>query len=340
MLVAIKYLKPGMTLIEDVTTREGNMLIPKNTVLTERYIVKLMEFGIGKVYIDGEGIYDGYSQDFDESYNNALYKLKSAFETVKYKKQIDITEYRTIINSLYISFKMGRNLLAYMKITGDKDEYLFQHSINVSLLAMLMGKWLGYDDNDIKTLGLAALLHDIGVMKTPADILYKSEKLSSDEYIIVKNHTRLGFQILKYSNVSEDIILNAALTHHERLDGKGYPFGLSGANLSEKIRIVSICDVYDAVTSERPYKRKQNPLKGFKIISDNSYKGLDAYLSKVFINNGVTAYNGCSVTFSDGTEGKIIRVLPENPSRPWVVRNGQFVNLENRQDIEIVDVLI
>jgi putative nucleotidyltransferase with HDIG domain len=328
-----------MTLLENVYTKDGNLLMPKDAVLTERYINKLIEFGISRIDIDGQGIYDGFSQEFDEVYNSALVKIKDTFLSVKHRKAVIIEDYEPIVNSFLESSKMGRNLIAYMKIVDNKDDYIFQHSLSVCVLSILMGRWLGYDEANLKILGLSAILHDIGKIVLPDGILNKSDKLTPEEYNIVKNHTRMGFQILRNSKAPDEIIPNTALTHHERVDGKGYPFGLQGTALNEKVRIVSICDVFDAVTSERPYKKQLNPLRGFKVISDNSYKGLDPYLCKVFLNNGAAAFHGYTASLSDGRMGKIIRISPENPTKPWIVNGTQLINLEAVSDLEVEELM-
>lgn len=328
-----------MVLIENVYSREGYLLIPKDTILTERFIDKLVEFGAARVNIDSDGIYDGYLQEFDTAYNTALTNVEDLFLTAKHKRSVDISDFAEIIKPLLVNLKIGRHLIVYMKFVDCEEDFIFQHSVSVCVLSLLMGKWMGYDEENLKILGLAAILHDIGKIMVPEIILNKPDKLTADEYNIVKNHTRYGYQILKNSEVPDEVIRSAALAHHERVDGKGYPFGLKGTMLNEKVRIISICDMYDAITSERPYKESQNPLKGYKIISDNSYKGLDPYLCKVFVNNGVAAFDGCNVTLSDGRVGKIIKASSENPAKPWVIADNKFINLEMNSDVDIVEII-
>lgn len=338
MQVSIKFLRPGMQLISDVLTKEGNLLIPGGIILNEYYINKLVEFGISRVDVSGGGVYDEYSLNFDENYKLAVERLNVVFSYAKYKNSVDMTECFGIVESLIGNSKLGRNLLSYMKTNDKPYDYFLQHSVNVCILSVLMGTWMGYDSVNLKILGVSALLHDIGKIKIPDDIVNKPGKLTPDEYVIVKNHTRYGFQILKETASLDEVIRSAALAHHERMDGKGYPFGLLGTVLNEKVRIISICDVYDAITSDKPYKRKQNPLKGFKIIFDSSFKGLDPYLCKVFLNNGVPAFQGCSAALNDGRVGRIIRISAEKPVKPWIVTDNEFINMERHNGLEIEKV--
>lgn len=339
MLLQLKDVHPGMILDADVYTREGNLLISKDTELKDWHIKKMVEFDILNVKVRTKGIYNEYSHDFTLKYDDALGMIKDTFHAAKYKKVVKVNEFESIVDSLMNNTGTGRNLVSYMKMMGNKDEYILQHSINVSILSMLMGKWLKFDDDSIKRLGTAAMLHDIGKLNIPSLILEKPEKLTDDEFSMVKNHTRYGYQILKASEIDDDTICNVVLTHHERMDGKGYPFGLTGDKISEYSRIVSICDVFDAVTTDKSYKKKQNPLLAFKVIFDSSFRSLDPYFCKVFLNNAVIAYHGSYVKLNDGRKGKIIKISPENPTRPWININGQFVNLELQKNLEIEDVI-
>jgi putative nucleotidyltransferase with HDIG domain len=264
MLVSIKFLKPGMELSNDVVTKEGNLLIPCGIILNEYHISKLVEFGIGRVDISGEGVYDEYSLDFDVNYKKAIERLNAIFNYAKFKNTVNMSECFEIVDSLISNSKMGRNLISHMKTTNREYDYFLQHSVNVCILSLLMGTWMGYDEDSMRILGVSALLHDIGRVKISDDIVNKPGKLTPDEYVIVKNHTRHGFQILKDVNVSDEVIRSAALAHHERMDGKGYPFSLQGTVLNEKVRIISICDVYDAITSTDPIKENKTHSKVLK----------------------------------------------------------------------------
>lgn len=339
MYVSLDNVKPGMLLMADVYTRDGSMLIAKDTELKEWHIRKMQEFNIQSVKVKSKEVYNDYSNQFVRKYDDAVRVVKDTFQAAKYKKVVKVEEFEAIVDSIMTNKVTGRNLVSYMKVMGNKDEYMLQHSINVSILSILMGKWLKYSDDDIKKLGTAAMLHDIGKINIPTALLEKPGKLTDDEFNLVKNHTRYGYQILKESNINDDAICNVVLSHHERMDGKGYPFGLTGERLSEFSRIVSISDVYDAVTSERSYSRKQTPLNGFKVIFDSSFRALDPYFCKVFLNNAIIAYLGSKVKLSDGRVGKIIKISPEDPTRPWIAIGDQLLNLELQKDLDVLEVL-
>lgn len=339
MKISVDNLTSEMILENDVYTRSGNLLISEGTKLTDALIAKLIEFDIKSVRIkDIRPENTGY-KDFEEKYEKSIDKIKDSFKVARYQKTVNISEFENIIDGLLDNAKSGRGILSYMKLIEQKDEYTLQHSINVSITAMLMGKWLNYSEQDIKILGTSAILHDIGKLFIPDSILNKSSKLSEAEFKIMKSHSMLGYNLLRDSNIKNDVILNAVLTHHERFNGNGYPFRLKGYKISEFARIIAICDVFDAVTSNRVYKQKENPLEGLRVIFDDSYNGLDPYLCKVFLNNVIIAYCGSKAVLNDGSVGKIIKIIPEHPTKPWVAVDEGLCDLQHSKDIEIIDII-
>jgi putative nucleotidyltransferase with HDIG domain len=339
MNIKTQNINEDLVLNKDVILPNGILLIPEGEKITESIKKRLLEFGVYQVDAKDKCAKDKSFIDFEMTYNEALAKIKDSFKDIRYKKNIEITKFEKIAEDLIKGVNTGQNLLPYMKLIETKDEYTLRHSINVSIAATLMGKWVKYSESEIKILAVSALLHDIGKIMIPDYILNKPGKLSQYEFKFMKNHPKLGFELLLNSGIVDDTIRKAVLTHHERIDGKGYPFGIAGKNIGEVSRIISICDVYDAVTSKRVYKEKENPLKGLKIVFDDSYNGLDPYLCKVFLNNLIDSYLGSKVLLSNGKIGKIIRIMSENPDKPWVAINDDLYDLNSHINIEIVDML-
>lgn len=339
MKISVENLTSEMVLEQDVYTRSGNLLVSGGTKLTSALISKLLEFGIKSVSIKDIRPENADYKAFEKKYEESVDKIKDSFKIARYQQTVNISEFENVVDGLLDKAKSGRGVLSYMKLIEQKDEYTLQHSINVSIAAMLMGKWLNYSEEDIKTLGTAAILHDIGKLFIPDSILNKSGRLNEAEFKIMKNHPMLGYKLLKDSNINDDAVLTAVLTHHERFNGNGYPLKLKGYKISEFARIIAICDVFDAVTSNRAYKQKENPLEGLKIIFDDSYNGLDPYLCKVFLNNVIMAYCGSKAVLNDGSVGKIIKIIPEHPTKPWVAVDDGLCDLQYSKDKEIIDII-
>ena len=337
MNAKVESISLGMVIAEDVFDKNGLLLVPKDTIVTEHIIMHLLKSAIFSIKVKDNWIQDINYSKFNEIYTQAISDVKSTFDSIKRKKNVELSDFENIVEELLTKSESMWSILPYIKLLEDKDEYTLRHSINVSITAMLMAKWLKYKKADIKLLGITAMLHDIGKIQIPNTILNKPGSLTDMEYNIMKSHTKLGFELLKKSG--NDAVKNVALTHHERVNGKGYPFGLVGTYISQNAKIVAICDVYDAVTSRRVYKQKESPLKGLNVILDDSYNGLDPYLCKIFLTNVAMAYNGCKVSLNDGRIGKIINVPLENPSKPWVVINDLFYDLAKSSNLEVVDIL-
>jgi len=163
------------------------------------------------------------------------------------------------------------------------DEYTYSHSINTAILAALMGKSLDYTNTIIKELALGALLHDIGNMKIPKVILYKPDKLTQEELELKNKHTILGYEIIKKIGL-HDKIAEIAHNHHETLDGKGYPRGLKGSQISLNTQIVSVVNVYDSLISDKPNKKAVSHIEALNIMMLEAYKLFNFDILEKFIN--------------------------------------------------------
>lgn len=156
-----------------------------------------------------------------------------------------------------ISDAIQANPAVFIGVTRlkSKDETTFVHSVSVSGLMILFGNYLGLNKETVNLLGVSGLLHDIGKVEIPSSILNKTEGLSIEEREIINLHPAFGRDILSRDGQMPDMVLDVCFNHHERIDGGGYPSGRAGGEISLHARIAAICDVYDAVTSVRPYKK-------------------------------------------------------------------------------------
>lgn len=167
---------------------------------------------------------------------------------------IDLDDATPVISQ--ISQSIGRNPSVFISVTRlkSKDEVTFLHSISVSALMIHFSRYLGLDEPTIRLMGIAGLLHDVGKLEVPPEILTKEGRLTDAEMNLIRLHPAAGHAMLSRHGNAPELVLDVCLNHHERMDGKGYPGMLSGEQISSYARIAAICDVYDAVTSIRPYK--------------------------------------------------------------------------------------
>jgi len=204
------------------------------------------------------------------------------FKEARMGNTISITEISPLVDE--ISESVTRNPAAMICITRmkNKDDYTYLHSVAVCALMIALGKQLNYS-GDIHALGMAGLLHDVGKMAIPEDILNKPGKLTDEEFERVKSHPRRGWEMLKENNVADEISLDVCLHHHERVDGHGYPDKLSAKNISLVARMGAVCDVYDAITSDRSYKKGWEPAESLKKMAEWQDGHFDGDVFKAFV---------------------------------------------------------
>ena len=335
-------LKPGMVLADDVgSERSGAILISKGTVLNKKNIKKIYDQGIKYAYIYDE---DDILNDFDEDKLEIRYevladKLDNVFTDIKIGKKIILTEINDELDDLIDEIIDNDNILARIRELEEKDDYTFNHSLNVCMLATMLGKWLGYSQKEIKQLALSGLFHDIGKLKIDENIINKPGSLTDEEFEKIKKHSIYGYNILKETvGISKNISL-AILQHHEREDGSGYPLGLKGNEIHEYAKVIAICDTYDAMTSNRVYKPKKSPFFAAEILRDEGFNTLNPKMTRVFLDKIAGFYVGCTVLLSNGEKGDIIYIHPQAPTKAIVKSGDKFIDFLESQDLEIVDII-
>lgn len=161
------------------------------------------------------------------------------------------------------------------------DNYTYQHSVNLSVLGVTVGKLLGYDRQKLKDFGIGLLFHDFGKTKIPLEILNKPDRLTTSEFEIMKNHAEYGYQILSKKYKLPEITKMIIRHHHEKLDGTGYPHGLKGKEIPEWVQIATIVDIYDALTADRIYKTQWTHQKAIEFLFDRADKWFNNEYIKV-----------------------------------------------------------
>ena len=189
-----------------------------------------------------------------ETVQKSVRVLEEAFSRLRNGDAISVAHVAPVISS--VSKSMEENPSVFLSVTRlkSRDEVTFLHSISVSALMILFGRHLALDEETVQMLGTAGLLHDVGKLEIPLEVLNKEGRLEEDEITLIRGHPEKGHAFLSRQEGMSEIVLDVCLNHHERMDGKGYPRRLSGSKVSLHTRIATICDVYDALTSVRPYK--------------------------------------------------------------------------------------
>ncbi len=358
--VRISDLRPGMKTGEDVFSYNNQMIVPKGSTLDDKMITRLEFYSVLAIRIvdddeDDQGS-DGQAASSD-SVENIPYSQKvknskqfknfekSFLETTEIFKEnlrkiaeegaeIDSRAMIDSITSLIDDDMTGGSVFDMLHNMRQYDDFTYMHSMNVSLICNVFAKWLKMPSRDVEILTLGGLLHDIGKLKIPDNIIRKPDKLSPAEYNIIKTHSLQGYNILKVKNI-DDNVKQCALMHHERCDGSGYPLGLTGDKINSYAKIVAIADVYDAMTAARIYR---GPLCPFKVISIFESEGLqkyDGHYILTFLEHVATTYMNNRVKLNNGMEGDVIFMNRNQYSRPMLQCGDKFIDLSREPDLYI-----
>ncbi len=274
----------------------------------------------------------------DRKHKVTLEETKNVFSQIREEQRLDIDMVRKNVRDLLPDMVRNNDVLMRLKQLEESDDYTFQHSVRVSMLASMIGKWLGYSKTELHNICEAGLLFDIGKMKVPDFLLNKETRLDEQEFDMVKKHTQLGYTVLlRTQGVSQDVKF-AALQHHERMDGSGYPLRLRSGQIHEFAKIIMVCDIYDAMISDRNYRPKLSPFEAAEYISWNSGSTLDSRICYIFLSNLAEFYTGKACTLNTGEAGVVAFVDVNYPTRPVVRVGNRFVDLSKERNIQISDI--
>lgn len=346
---SVKSLKPGMRLAKDVIADDGRILLLKGFVIKPRYIQRLSAYNVDYVYVEEQRV---PLKHIDEEliYEDVFCNIKSVMESARLDKPLDIKALRETVYELVR--QILNNDTMFMALTGirDIDNYTFLHSVDVCIYSVITAKALQMPLQDIRDLAFAAILHDIGKCKIPLEILNKPGKLTDEEFFIIKNHTIYGMEIAKHTPDLSARIPKIICQHHEKWDGTGYPVGLKSFDIDRMARIISIADVYDALTANRIYRKRRMPHEAAEYLMSQSGQHFDPYILQTFINN-IAIYPENLVVMLN--TGEIARVLSSSRGllsmRPIVsvitrkdgppVLDPYIVDLQKNPTVFIVDII-
>lgn len=250
-------------------------------------------------------------------YNQSLEMVKEIFKKAKGGEPIELNQIYKLIENIVERLVLGDVELLSLTANFSADNYLFAHAINVTMLAIEVGLGKGYNKSRLNELGLSAFLHDIGMVKV-MDIANQPRNLTDDEYAKIKEHPLYGAEILtKIKDIAQSAIY-VAKEHHERFTGKGYPKCLSDGEINEYSQIVSLCDVYEALTHPRPYRKAINNHDAIKEILVMNSEMFDAKNIKILIKRLGLFPVGSWVELNTGEIGKVISTNEDFPLRPQV----------------------
>ena len=284
-------------------------------------------------------------------YKESIATINSIYNRFRNEQSIDserVAHLASKIVNTIMAEKRSELFINLVNIAG-KGDYLAGHIINTTILSVLLAQKLGYSMVKLVNLALASLVYDIGMIKVPAYIIEKEEKLSQDEFNQVKTHPIYSYQIISRDNNFPAESARVGLEHHEKFDGSGYPRRIHGHEISEMSKIVSIVDTYEALTKDRVYREGKDGYDAMKLVLGEGSKKFDPEILKVFINMMSIYPVGSYVLLSNKAIAIVTASDPVSPFRPTVkivkdefgddIPEGPVMKLSRERDIHIVKAL-
>ena len=360
--MSTRVIKPGMILEQTIADRADRILIARGTQLDEYLIESMRKMGITGVYIRTGVIEDKdteeqpvitaqVQQKIDQRQVKDRAKVhlsesvkKRVAEGIQYLYQdtessgfMDVA--RSITNDLVKAIDDNDAIAVDISALKVSDEYTFKHSVDVATMAMIVSRQYGFNDEQVQQIGVSGLLHDIGKSRIPTEILNKAQKLTDEEFALIKKHSLLGYEILKDKPELSNAVKMGVLQHHEKINGSGYPMGVTEGQIHIFAKIIAVTDIYDALVTERPYKKAFTPRNAVEMIMAMTGE-LDLQVMQSFLESVILYPVGTNVDLSNGEKARVVANNPRFVLRPTVVGLNSGRVYELSTDLNCANIII
>ena len=332
--INMNHAEPGMIVGKSIYNDDGHVLVNYRVTLTEKLIKRMKDKGLKGLYIE-----DSLSDDIEVENlitDGLEIKAAQALREMDIDAAMDVAG--EITDELSLQGDISVNLVSLRTIS----DYTYKHSVNVAVLSVLTGMGLGFKKPMLRELAAAGLLHDIGKINIPPETMEKAGPLTEEEYELIKKHSEFGYEKIKNNISISSKTKMGVYMHHENYNGTGYPMGLSGDQIYLFAKIIHIADVYDAITSERVYKKAQSPGEAVEFLMKNSGTMFQPGFVKAFITYIPVYPKGRNVVLSDGSTAVVVENRQHHTLYPVVRRlsDGKTIDLSEyeNQDLIIVEL--
>ncbi len=319
----------GNVTAENIFSRDGSLLVKEGTIISYELISKLKKHKVNYRDILSEISVANKAEPLipKEEMVTSIQAVETVFEDImnpdKLRTESAIPEdnielVKKVINSLMATLSSKEELLYRLTDVMGVDEYTYRHSVNVTILTILTAKAMGYVEAEIKEIALGALLHDIGKALIPVSLLKKKGRLSPEEIVVMKEHPQLGYDLIKDLHNLPNSVKDIIHLHHEKMDGSGYPNQLCGLEIPRYVRLVTVCDMYDAMTTTRVYRKPMPIHTALEILMKDAVYKLDPEVYRQMTSTICLYPTGMGAILSDGRIGIISKYRHASPTRPII----------------------
>lgn len=337
--ILISQLQIGMILGENIY-RGDQLVISSEVALNARHLQMLERMNLDSIKIYEPNISRPKRVNPLEKYKASVEKFKQIYHSASLGNTVLYEHVKDCIDPILDELQSNPQMAMKLWQIETADFYTYEHSVKVTMLGVLLCKWLRKPDLYSQEIAKVGLLHDIGKCNIPNEILNKPDMLNSEEFSVMKTHASLGYILLSSTKELSDNILKGILHHHEKFDGTGYPSKLSEHSIPEYARIISVVDVFDAMSSDRVYRDKMNPFKVLEIMHDGGNGSFDPQISNLFIDHVKHFFVGTDVLLNTGEMAIIHDVNTPLAYRPIIKLKDQLIDLTYNSKLEIKSVIL
>jgi HD-GYP domain-containing protein (c-di-GMP phosphodiesterase class II) len=349
--IATMALQQGMIIAHDVYNYQNELIVAAGTkadlnVLKMLSLYSIMvvtvmeEIDFATTYYDKTRLSQGYIR-FNEAYDRIMpFYKQNMINFVSHNQPIAIGILTQIYYEIVNQVENKNRILDYLyNMHPSEDDLTHAHCLNSALIAGVFAEWLEMSLNETNILVQCGFCYDIGKLKLPHSLIWKPDKLTDVEFMKIKTHTMLGFDMLKDLPLINENVIKATLQHHERCDGTGYPSKLKGTQINKYAKLIAIIDAYEAMTSSRMYRTAKHPFEVIASFEDMGFHKFDEELIRPICMNIAQNMVGHSVKLSNGQICEIIRIKEDPISKP-IVKNpdGLFLDLSINEHLDILSI--
>ncbi|NMM62400.1 HD-GYP domain-containing protein [Clostridium sp. P21] len=341
-VLSIDELHPGMISAMDIKL-EGQTLLSKGFIITEPIINKLKgNYIIGKVSVlldedsDEAVIFKEKTvKELETTFTEFSSNLENIFDNISSLEVPKIAEVKNFLEKIQEELKSTGVVVKNIMLYGSTNDPIYRHTVNVTAISFILGKWLGFDVQDLALLTYAAIFHDFGKMRMDKDILNNEGTLTPEQYETYKTHPTISYHFIEQIPCINPLISRSILMHHEMLDGSGYPLQVKEDKIPSFAKVIAIADLFDTVSSNRYSKEITGPLDALNIIKEKSLRELDSTYCNTFLNHVVNYFMGETVLLNDKRSCKIIQIQMDDLTNPLVLDDEGFLDLKKEKDLYV-----